>query len=245
MTTKSAPVRLSDLPVQEKVRQTLTFQRDTGSITIRNLTGRLLSTDERLAIEGACHTVAAFTRERIVQRLEGIDLVDMGEALQWGGTYNPYSRVVRVNLAGLRRLKKPDLGDYAPYFTGRPGVSLFDLTLAHEMAHAMDIGTLAEAVSLGIDIKHHAWFAINGRTNSFSYFQQGLGWRHRVIGDGKLAHNTWRLEEKDKALAPTRFAAEMPHEDFAETFAIMALGGDTSMFTNRAQLLRSLIQPAS
>jgi hypothetical protein len=209
-----------------------------ADIEVRNLTKIRLSPSEKAAIEYAWRAVVEFTNGKIASRVARIDLVDAGDVRVTAGEFTPYDRIAVINLGGLRKLRAPLRAQYKPYFASRPAVTNIAVTLAHELGHAMDIGTVQEADAYSISKDDYAWMALGDRTRAFSYFQSHFGWRHRIVEGDITDKDIWWLPAAARTAAVTPYAATSPQEDFAETFAFFALGGEfTERFRERRDVL--------
>jgi hypothetical protein len=148
---------------------------------------------------------------------------------------------------------------YKKYFPEDTKVGFLELIVAHELGHAMDIQTIEEADKHFIDKDKYNWMGWSNRTGSFSVFDNKFGWTHTlektketISGSyDREVEQTVNVHRMDDALetecgeySPTGYGRTNPKEDFAESFAIAALGGDTARFAGRTKVIADALVQA-
>lgn len=227
-----------------------------GRVEILNCSGRELTDIEKESIVKVFGAVSSLTGGKIYDRVKGIvfapdedfdskEVDYTNEPQKIIGDFNHGSGIVRMNADYIQSAENAER--YSPYFDGQP-VDIFEMILAHELGHAMDIKTLQEVDQHGIDKTKQEWSSFGEITGDFSSFQQLAGWlaTQKVVGKtGLLRENVWSFDESETTeCAPTNYGGTKPHEDFAETFAIIAMGGDRSKLPARYEQLAKTIQIA-
>ena len=230
---------------------------ETGEqVDIVNTTQESISDEEQATIEHAVGSVANFTGNKIFERLRGVILADKSrfEEGAWGAhsTYN--GGIITINLEAIREAVKADPVDYenrfSPYL---PSASPLELSLgaaiAHELGHAMDIRSVEDADTMGVKDSDKMTSVMGGMTGDFSMFDEGLAWDDgKVVAkpNGNGYQRQWKIDPAQEVElrdeVPTMYGRNNPKEDFAETFAILALGGDRKNLPKRVQTMADGLQ---
>lgn len=232
------------------LREVFTIEDGSEQLDCINCTDENLSDDELAHIKSTIASVNAFTGGRLLARL-GCVVFDRKERFKEGiiGGMELSGSTLSINLDKLRenvRLGTPLNKRYQEYFPNG-GVDDIDVILAHELGHAVDISTTEEVESYGIRPNDQLYMG----PRSVSAFQSGLGWvNHPVKGDGGyVEQDSWEFTGNDELVCPenlpTSYAAHGPREDFAETFAILALNGDRRQLQARYGLIVEHIKKMS
>lgn len=228
--------------VTSNLKEAFRINEGTRHMDLLNCSDDALTEAERASVEKTFNAVANFTGSKIFSRVKGVIFAPGSEFEgEVAGDIQAAAGVIRMNMDVLR--KKDSLGRYKEYFADDE-VNWFEVVLAHELGHAMDISSIDEADSHGISKDTVEWLGMFGMTRDFSAFQAIDEWQaHKK--DGK---NHWMIDElaetECRDYAPTNYSLNSPHEDFAETFAITALGGDVSQLPRRSEIISKTMQLA-
>lgn len=225
-------------------------------LDVLNCSSEILSPEEAQSIEAVLSAVASYTGSKIFDRVSGIVFIDdkhtqrspeqVEDDKHIIGSYQNAYGVITINLSYIRQHAYQLIDRYKTYFEGT-SVDLLQVVLAHELGHAMDIRTFEELDAHHIDKSEINWGGFGGYTDDFSAFQKGLGWKNEITQDEKgWDKNNWSQMGEDicEELPPTNYATD-PREDFAETFAVLALGGDSSELTVRQHKVADSLNSAS
>lgn len=206
--------------VQENVIEVFRISNGDASIDILNLSDEPLSEDEYSKLEDTLRRVDAYTGGRIFGEMKGIAFRKsdrFGEGM--AGEYAVAHRFASINIDDIRAKHDEPQARYAQYFPGT-NLSRFQITLAHELGH-------------GVDVRGFMMQDPNQ-----SHFNGKLGWENV---DAPYDDN--KPQECPADLQPiTDYAGNSPSEDFAETFAIIVMGGDRSQFPERAKVMDDYIR---
>lgn len=246
-------------PIQEAVaahiedRLVIRNPETDEQLDILNTTQEPISEEEQAVIERAVGSVANFTGNKVFERLRGVVLADKSKFGEntWGGHTTYSEGIIMINLEAIREaVKNPGPNRFTPYL---PEASPLDVrlgtTIAHELGHAMDIRSLDDADVMGVNDDSKITTAMSGMTNDFSMFDEGLAWDDgRVVKNpstGRYARQ-WKIDPAQEVElreeVPTFYGRNTPKEDFAETFAILALGGDRTNLPRRVQTMADGLQ---
>lgn len=219
------------------------------SMDVLNCTPTPLSPADMAALQHTVKKVSDFTDGKIFSRVNGIVLSsrDKFENNSLGG-YRRHGGYLRVNFDELRKEEGDELAPrYKPYFKDQPEIGTAEVNLAHELGHSLDLHSAEEAEASKLP---QVWDAGVGM-HKVSAFHGNVGWRHSVQDHekgllGKVDH--WNLDDaamtEQREFPPTTYAASQPAEDFAESFAIAALNGDTSTLDLRTATVKQVIEAA-
>jgi hypothetical protein len=198
---------------EKGVSDALRLHIGNDSIEVANLTSEKLTEDERKEVIETIERVNAFTGGRLLENTRGIALRDNDQFPEGtDGTHSTYGRFISANLGSMR--EHPEAAPrYGDYFGDTPP-SRLQTILAHELGHAMDL--------------------IYGQY----HFDDKFGWEK--IEDRDNYDRELDCVGLDENV--TTYGNVSPAEDFAELFAIMALGGDVSKLPNKAQAMIEYIQ---
>lgn len=213
-------------------------------LDVLNCSDQLLSDLERSSIQKVFNHVANYTGGKIFSRLSGIVLAGNKDGFKdhAAGDHQMFAGTIRLNMDVIR--EKSDLERYKRYFEGIE-TNWFEVVLAHEMGHAMDIMTFSEAEAHGLDTAHT--YGFGGITNDHSAAEVFDRWIPTVKTDAKtgLTKTQWNYKMMMRGeAAATDYAKTTPGEDFAEAFAIASLGGDMSKLPERQKMLAKTIMNA-
>lgn len=230
--------------VEQRLKEVYEASYGEDKLDVLNCSSESLSTEEATSILYALKCVAAMTGGKAFNRMNGLILVDEADLPTVSenniGFYNTPAGILGVNMTYIRRTARALEERYKNYFDGMDHVDGLAVTIAHEFGHVMDIQTLEEAEKFGIRKDDVWWSGWGNMTTSFSYFQEGLGWSSKIDTEGDQNQTNWtfdnplHIEEEP----PTDYAYKSPQEDFAETFAILALGGKTNL-VSRKNIIRN------
>ncbi len=239
--------------IKEGVTEVFRVESGDKSLDILNCTTEALTLNEQQAIQAAMQHVASYTGNKVFDRAAGIILAS-GDHFQENsaGFYNFMDRTVRVNMDVVRQ-DATLATRYQKYFADDANVGFLEVIIAHELGHSMDINTLDEVALHGIDKDSYHWNGFNNRSSDFSVFDDKFGWTHHVekplASDPKYPDTpptekpqtvhriNDAMESECGEYSPTGYGRSDPKEDFAESFAIAALGGDTSKFGSRTKVI--------
>jgi hypothetical protein len=196
-------------------------------IEIANYHSDGLTAEEQSEIASAFATISNFTEGKIWDRVSSLDLVPAHQLPdpELEGDYELTDQKVRVNL-DLARQPDPTFGPFRDRFFPKRPVSVLQFSLAHESGHAMDVQYLDEIAAHGIDkdVVAPGWRSYCGKSNNFSAFSLS----DSLAEEGHL----------------TKRSKESAREDFADSFAVAALGGDVLAVPNRLRRLSETIKLA-
>jgi hypothetical protein len=240
--------------IDKNIRQVVRVIEGKNSIDVVNCLDQALAKEHIDSIENVFNAVANYTGNKIFSRVKGIALLPGTEFEDnVAGHFQASRGVIVINMDQWGRNSDSDgLGKFKRFFPDGQ-VNFFELILAHEMGHAMDIIDMDEVEKHQIDKDKFAWMSFGGFTSGFSAFDDQFGWSHEVINSDPSnpfsSKNVHRLDEAAEIEwredAPTGYATEHPTEDFAESFAIIALGGETSKLQSRAKVIGETVIKAS
>jgi hypothetical protein len=224
----------------------------TEGIDILNCSPEVLSDDEHEAFSDTLHKISNLTEGKIHSRIKGIILCGDGVLDDKSvGEFNHSTGVMLINISEARRFKGVMPPRYAPFFA--PGDALLPLKIltAHELGHAMDIKTIEEAEAHILDVNPHRrgyrTMAPNGIIGASS-FDVLPGWTAAIAKGDYGDTNQWHFNVTEATefgeAPPTEYAYEEPREDNAESFAIIALGGNTSSMKIRHKLVLQTMELA-
>ena len=246
--------------VKEGVSEVFRVESGEKSLDILNCTTEILSSEEQQAVQAALQHVASYTGNKVFDRAAGIILAS-GDHFEEdsAGLYNFMDRTVRVNMDVVR--KDASLANrYKKYFDEGANIGFLEVIIAHELGHSMDINTLDEVQTHGIDKDSYHWNGFSNRSSDFSVFDNKFGWTHHIekplvsdpsTPDLPAVEKRQTVHRMDDAMesecgeySPTGYGRSDPKEDFAESFAIAALGGDTSKFSARTKVIAEALAQA-
>ena len=245
------PYKKLDEKVAEGVKERIVVEDGLHSLELFNLHESLLTAKEITNFEQAMAAVVQLSQGKAMDRIKGIVILGADNFPEGvAGSFGSSNRVMTVNLDALRDDQTyidehPEISTrYDRFFKGALP-SQIEITLAHELGHALDIHTKGEADKLGLD-KTSATNGAGQEVQGISAFQNDFGWQlHHVEQRDFDRKNTWKIDDAEAAesreLPLTSYAATAPGEDFAETFAIMALGGDLSSAPTRVRKIHETI----
>jgi hypothetical protein len=221
--------------IRNRLDEVITLSDGERSTQVVNMSGEAMSEDELAELQQTFQAVANFTGGKIFDRIKGIalrrdDRFDQDAA----GAYWKSGNVVSINLENSRSRQHALNDRYKPYFDEKNPPSRIALILAHELGHAMDIDLYKDTDDSDLVYKT-------------SRFDDKFGW---ALQPGEGDEKTWAVDEASQVECyepvPTDYAAENnPAEDFAETFALLALGVDKSRLPQRAMVLAEAIEAAA
>lgn len=222
---------------------------ETGqSLDVLNCSSEELSPKEQELISNTIQSVANFTGNKIFEHVRGV-LMSKSDRFQSNsvGAYMPTTKIIRINIDWIRdKIRSSQENPRYDKYIGSG--HFFEATLAHELGHAMDITTLSEAKKAGIQTEGKHTSVIGDTTADFSLFDDQFGWvGGNVVRDSNgRGTRDWHidpaLEIECHEFSPTSYGTVNPKEDFAETFAIMALGGRRDLVPLRATQLAEGLQ---
>lgn len=231
--------------VQNRLKEVYRISEGDNKLDILNCSEENLSQEEQQSLVNVFNAVANYTGNKVFSRVRGIVLAP-GDQFEnnAAGDHQASVGVVRVNMDVIRN--KAELGRYGEYFK-EGQTNWLELVTAHEIGHAMDISSIAEIEQHGIDITSNPdVMSFHGHTRDIPAFSRISQWT--PLGKNENGEMQWQLDELEEAAeaeeAPTPYARLNPSEDFAECFAIEALGGDLSDRPLRAQLLKETVRIA-
>jgi hypothetical protein len=239
--------------IDANLHQVLRISEGERHIDVANATAEEFSEEQIYSIQKVFNAVANYTGGKIFDRVKSVSILPESEFAEgMAGNHSHITEMVNINAA---LFEKDDYFDarYAPFF--KPGtVTPFEITLAHELGHAMDIRTEQEAKDHNINLDEYDWSTVlYDKTTDFSAFDNKFGWEHSVV-DVDPAHpyatrNTHRMdatkEIEARELAPTDYALDHPGEDLAESFAIDVLNGRSEIIPGRTAYIGQTILKAS
>lgn len=226
--------------------QVLRVEESDNHLDVVNSTDSRLSEAEVASVQKVFSTIAALSGGKIFERVRGVMIVPEGVLPEnVSGQFNKGTGVLRI---GMDILRMKNDSRFQKYFKDSD-VTRFELTLAHELGHAMDIQSVEEAKAHGIDTESRNWGHITNFTSDFSAFDDKFGWAHESIIDerGHLSDQHTYTEEgaiECEEFVPTEYGKTSPREDFADTFAIVCMGGDTSTISQRAEVIKRTLNLA-
>ncbi len=246
--------------VEKGITEVFRVESADKSLDILNCTSEPLSADEQNCVQRAMQHVASYTGNKVFDRTTGVILAT-GDHFKddSAGFYNFLDKTVRVNMDAVRKDANELAQRYKKYFPEDSETSFLEVIIAHELGHAMDINTLDEADAHNINRDQYDWFGWGNRSSSFSVFDNKFGWTQFIesrteivpgipdtsIDRRQTVHRMNDAMESECAeYSPTAYGRTHPKEDFAESFAIAALGGDTGMFTGRSQVVAEALVKA-
>lgn len=225
-----------------------------ASIDVLNCSPTPLAKADIEALERTVKQVSDMTKGKIFSRIKGIvfSAGDKFKDKDLGG-YVASGNYLRLNIDEVRKENSDPLAPrYQRYFKGRTDIGTFEVNVAHEMGHSIDIHTTAEAEASDVDVNQMWHPGTAGLMYNLSAFHSNVGWRHSVQDHdsglfGKI--DQWNIDDalmsEQNEYPPTSYAATDPGEDFAESFAIIALKGDTASLPIRESIVRKTIDAAS
>lgn len=224
---------------ETRLKEVITVTDGTRELDILNCSEAVLTEQEEQELTDAIQEVANFTGSKIFDRVRGVVLRQkdrFGE--DDAGAYWMAANIVSINLEAIRAVNNELSDRYKPFFTNSENPpSRLAIILAHELGHSMDLNLFNDHVEVDED----------GRPllrSGASVFDGKFGWELDPNGDNVWVNNSG-LETECHEEVPTDYAARTnPNEDFAETFAIMALGGDMTKLTQRQKIVSDTIQSA-
>lgn len=218
------------------------------ALEVLNISDQELSFEEQEEITQCLQNIANFTGNKVFERVNGIVLADSShfDERVLGGHYTYGGGVITINLQELRKISEDRANKYnkryEKYFENPQ--SPLAITIAHEVGHAMDIINVDEAEKYGVkNISEKITNAFGGITGDFSIFDDRLGWDGGGLkrDEKDVWTRDWRIDPAQeielREESPTDYGKKDPKEDFAETFAILSLGGKRSFMPNRLQVL--------
>jgi hypothetical protein len=232
-------------PVNERLREAFTVSSGEKNLDILNCSTLELTEQEQKSLQTTLQHLASFTGNKIFDRVSGVILAEEGDFEEGtGGAYNFGDRIIRINMGFIRGQEGKLHPRYKKYFSEDSGITNMEVFIAHEFGHSMDINTLSEADAHFIDKSTYQWTGMGDRSNSFSAFDDKFGWEHTVerpVGQawgGQTHHMIDPAQEvESRENSPTTYGTSSPKEDFAESFAIAALGGDVAAFPARYKVI--------
>ncbi|MEK7095971.1 MAG: hypothetical protein AAB896_01630 [Patescibacteria group bacterium] len=209
-------------PLKEKY----SLKSSQKSTDLLNFTDQTLTGSEITEITEAVSAVATLTGGAIFNRTNGIALVSKdGMEPGTAGSFNPYDPAVLINMDSVRQPPNDSYGLFAAKIYPGKKITMVQHILAHEYGHSMDLTYLSELEAHGID---------QSRVET--------GWGDKT-GEMCVFKDSFSPEANEAG--PTRRAREAGEkEDFAESFAIVALGGDISAIPSRYQAIANTIKLA-
>jgi hypothetical protein len=220
-------------------------------LEILNCADSRLTDDEIELVRVTIEQVARFTNGKIYDRINGIVFAsDSAFDDHDMGGFQGASGVMCLNLDELRKAKGMIPPRYLRYFKDRADVNGMSITLAHEFGHAMDVRSMDEVEAHFIHRAGRAFMALGGVTLEFSAYDNLPGWKATRVPEehGLWDRDHWSYDvtigDEFGEHPPTSYGHESPKEDFAESFAIAALGGDLSKMRGRAKLVGETIKRA-
>lgn len=220
------------------------------SMDVLNCSPIPLSAEDMNALQQTVKRVSDFTQGKIFSRVKGIVFSsgDKFENKNLGG-YIRHGGYLRVNIDELRKEEGDELAPrYKPYFKDQPEIGSAEVNMAHELGHSLDVHSAEEAEAS--ELQDGVWDPGFGM-HKVSAFHGNVGWKHSVQDHekglfGKV--DQWNLDDaamtEQREFPPTSYAATEPAEDFAESFAIAALNGDTSSLGLREATIKRVIDAA-
>jgi hypothetical protein len=241
---------LAEKSVQRGIREGFRIREGRNEADILNCSEHDLTPEQQQSMAKVFGAVSTFTGGKIFDRIKGIVLapdedfekrtVGKDKKLKSVlGIIQIENGVISINIDRILE-DKSTFERYAKYLEGID-TDLFEVTLAHELGHAMDIKSMQEVKAHDLDTERISW----SWHHDFSTFQEMAGWL-AVKGGGAFATKTEWSFNGDETIecVPTDYGLTNPKEDFAETFAIAALGGDLSSMPERQKKLAETIQKA-
>jgi len=231
----------------------LTYGDD--QVDILNFSSQQLSEVEVNDLEVAMRVAIHFTQGKVLDRLNGIALLPASAFRdEMTGRFIEASQAVVLNIEKLREqaamlAASPDIQKrFARYFPDG-GASLLTFIALHEIGHAMDVRRTDEVLQLGVDSVTAVGQAVT-RLAIDSHFQTQPGWRQeQAQANGVSATHRWRWDEagaiEHQEYPMTYYGHESPKEDYAEAFAIAALGGDLTQIPQRQKVMLASIENAN
>lgn len=222
---------------------------DSRTLDILNCGPDVLDAAEQQAIIEAVQAISDFTNGKLYDRLKGVifvgdDVLNEGEAAR----YNDLSKVLMVSLNEVRAFKGVVPNRYRHYFKDGDEQLVMKIILAHEIGHAFDVRSLAEAQRQGVNVHARPYIVQGGRIFLCSAFDELPGWQATTHRGEFLTTLQWHLDDAGalelNEYPANGYAATQPGEDLAESFAIAVLGGDTSRIPVRVNMLRRIVSAA-
>lgn len=206
--------------VQKNLIETFRFEKGKVGVDLVNLSGEKLTEDEQRKIQDTLVRVDNYTDGRALSDFSAIVLrkEDKFEDGFVGGYYQAKDGIITINMDNMREENDVASPRYKRYFPDT-SASKLQVILAHEIGHSID-----EQDSL-----------LTGAERS--HFIDRFGWEGVEKPFDKRPNG-----ECPEIIDPiTDYGTTNPSEDFAETFAILAMGGDATQLPNRAQAMREYI----
>lgn len=223
-------------------------------LDILNFSDTPLDDKEVIEFKDALQSVVALSKGKIFNRVAGVALLPAAHFPAGNAaSFSTYGRILAVNIDHLREARDfyashDDRGGrYFRYFDGKE--PLYKIFIAHELGHSLDISSLGESEAMGIN-SNEAKGRLGTEVSGISAFQNKFGWNkyHTEPGDFIDKHY-WQLDDAQASESRERpltgYANEDPGEDFAETFGVMAAGGDVNSVPGRVRTVLQTIEQAS
>lgn len=239
--------------VEAGINEIYSITEGDRQVDLLNCTEREMTEIETASIERVISAVSTLTGGKIFDRIKGIMLVpdeDLGhksvsyssEPLRIMGDFNYGTGIVRIN---LDYASSTELQERVQKYFEPGSLSALEFILAHELGHAMDVRTIEEVDAHGISKEDREWSSIGDVTKDFSSFQQLAGWvvtKKLVDGATDKKEEVWTYDDtRSTECVPTNYGSTDPKEDFAESFAIVTLGGDISDLPDRYKQIAKTI----
>jgi hypothetical protein len=239
----------AEAAVETGLQEAFRVQEGDRQIDVLNCSNERFADRDKQAIENVMNAVANFTGGKVFDRVKGIVFADQSYFKDGvAGDYQHAAGTIRINIASLAN--RAQLGRYTQYFE-EGQTDFLEIILAHEIGHAMDIASLDEVENHNIDANTVVWSAFGGRTSDFSAMQQLPSWNpytYKENPNSTFEKTAWAYNDAGaiecREDAPTGYATTNPQEDFAESFAIAALGGDVSKMPWREAIIGETIKKA-
>lgn len=239
--------------IDQNINQVLRVSEGERHIDVANATNSEFDEERIASIQKVFNAVANFTGGKVFDRVKSVSLLPSSEfADGHAGDFVYYTGMINLNTE-LLDSEPPGLARYAPFFEAGT-VTPFEIALAHELGHAMDVITEEEAKSNGIVVDDYNWSKVfDEKTPDFSVFDNTFGWQHSVKAeDPSVPYANRNVHVMDDAqeiesreLAPTDYARTHPAEDFAESFAIQVLNGKAEKIPVRVGLIGQAVVKAA
>lgn len=241
--------------VNEGVTDALQISDGERALNVLNLCDQSLNEEEVADLQTAFQAVITLTQGKILDRVRGVALLpdDSFKPSDAGG-FSKHGRILALNMdsirSGLAYLKtNPHVQTrYDRYFKNK-NVSFMTMLIAHELGHAMDILEVDEAERSGVDPAKAAGRMAN-QLSGVSYFQSQFGWKNYATEQREFdKEEHWRIDDTEaiecREFPLTSYARTSPEEDYAEAFAVTALGGDMDSAPQRQRVVMQSIQNAN
>lgn len=239
--------------VADGVKERIVVEDQTHSLELFNLHESTLTDKEVQDFEHAMEAVVKLSQGKAMSRIKGIVVLGK-ESFPEGvaGSFGSSNRILVINLDAMRddqhyQDDHPEASTrYHRFFRNKATPSVIEIIVTHELGHALDVHKTQEAVNLDLDVSS-ATVHLGTEVQGVSAFQNSFGWNlHHVERRDYDNSNTWKLDDAKASesgeLPMTNYGTTTPGEDFAETFAIMALGGDMSTAPSRERLVHKTIE---